>query len=100
MASFNSDSVKCKSCNRGYENQEHGVICSCCTGNWQDCPNCAEPKKTPAQKEVLNPVTPADIAIAAARYNVKYATPENKAWAEKRLAEEVQKAEDATANPA
>ena len=37
--------VKCENCNRGYENQEHGVICSCCEGNWQDCPNCVEPKK-------------------------------------------------------
>ncbi len=52
--------------------------CPCCNGNWQDCQNC-------------KPVTPKDIAVKAARYNVEHATPANKAWAEKRLQEELAK---------
>jgi hypothetical protein len=74
----------CQNCAEGMVELPDNTLgrCACCHGDYLNCPTCqTDEGKTTTQ-----------IAIESAKYNVEHATPENKAWAEKRLQEELGKA--------
>lgn len=54
---------ECENCERGYGNQEQGVICTCCDGEWQDCPNCKPVEYVDSYRRFLEANKPKEDAV-------------------------------------